>query len=338
MESIVVKVTTDTGHIGHGEAPATAVITGDTLPSIAWAIEGVIAPQLIGRSIEEFEDIMHLIQTAMVHNSSAKAALDMAIYDLFAQACERPLWKLLGGYRNVLKTDLTISLNTTEQMIEDSLRAAAEGYDTLKIKVGRNGAEDIERICQIYAALPPNIRLRIDANQGWTPKIAVRVIRALEDRGVEMDFVEQPVPAEDITGLQFVTEHVLTPILADESVFSVCDAVNIIQRHAADIINIKLMKTGGIYQAQTICNLAETYGVQCMIGCMLEGGIAATAAAQFAGAKRNIHFVDLDGPSLGVRNPVRGGATFNGAHICLTDASGLGIQEIDDLHRFLIQG
>ena len=166
MESVVVEVMTDTGHIGFGEAPATAVITGDTLPSITWAIEGVIGPVLLGREITELEEIMHLIQSAMVHNSSAKAALDMAIYDLSAQNLNIPLWKLLGGCRKELETDMTISENPVKQMIEDSLRAVEEGYGILKLKVGKNGIEDAEKVLQIRRELPEDIRLRIDANQG----------------------------------------------------------------------------------------------------------------------------------------------------------------------------
>lgn len=328
MESVVVEVMTDTGHTGFGEAPATAVITGDTLPSITWAVEGVIGPALLGREITQLEEIMHLIQNAMVHNSSAKAALDMAVYDLFAQNLNIPLWKLLGGYRNELETDMTISENPVKQMTEDSLRAVEEGYRILKLKVGKSGIGDAEKVLQIRRELPKDVRLRIDANQGWTPKTAVRIIRELEELGLEMEFVEQPVSAGDREGLKYVTDHVTTQILADEAVFSVRDAAELIRMRAADLLNIKLMKTGGIYPAQTLCSLAGAYGVKCMIGCMLEGAVAATAAAHFAGGRSNIGYVDLDGPILGKTNPVDGGAVFGGHLIRLTDAPGLGIRRI----------
>lgn len=338
LESIVVEVLTDSGHIGRGEAPATAVITGDTLPSIAWAIEGVIGPAVIGRDIMELEELMHWIQTGMVHNSSAKAALDMAVYDLFAQNLHVPLWKLLGGYRSKFETDMTISVNPVEQMIEDSLRAVAEGYRVLKVKVGKDWEEDIQRVAQIHYELPSSVRLRIDANQGWSAKTAVRVIRNLEEQGIKMEFVEQPVPAMDLEGLRYVTEQVHTPILADEAVFSVRDAAELIRMRAADLLNIKLMKTGGLYNALTICNLAEAHGISCMIGCMLEGGIAATAAAHLAGGKSNIGYADLDGPILGKTNPVVGGASFDGPMIRLSEEPGLGIMEVRDLRRIHIQG
>lgn len=335
MESLVLAMHTDTGHVGWGEAPATAVITGDTLPSIAWAVEGVIGPQLIGGDVEAREELLHRVHTAMVHNTSAKAAIDMALYDLWGQKLGSPLWKLLGGFRNTLETDLTISAGSPETMAEDSRRAVEEGYRILKVKVGRDSAGDLERLCRIREAVPPGTRLRVDANQGWTPKEAVRMIRAMEDRGLDVELVEQPVGAEDLAGLEFVTSRVLTDILADEAVFSLRDGVEIIRRRAADLINLKLMKTGGLYQAELLCGLAQAHGVGCMMGCMLEGGVAATAAAQFAAAKRNVRLVDLDGPSLGRFNPVQGGARFDGPIIRLPDTPGLGITGVQGLEPLM---
>ena len=317
MESVIVEVHTDTGHMGRGEAPATAVITGDTLPSIAWAVEGVIGPRLIGGDIEERELLLHRVHTAMVHNTSAKAALDMALYDLYGQHLGVPLWKLLGGFRNTVETDLTISVGTADSMAVDSLRAVEEGYRILKVKVGRDSAGDLDRLRRIREAVPRDIRIRVDANQGWTPKEAVRIIRAMEDQGLEVELVEQPVRADDL-----------------EAVFSLRDGVELIQARAADLINIKLMKTGGLYQAELLCGLAQAYGVGCMMGCMLEGGVAATAAAHFAAAKENVRLADLDGPSLGRFNPVLGGARFDGPVIRLPDAPGLGITGVQGLEAW----
>ncbi len=336
MESIVVKVQTDTGHIGWGEAPATAVITGDTLPSIAYAIESVIGPQLIGQDVSQLEELMHIIQTSMAHNTSPKAALDMAVYDLFAQRQNTPLYKLLGGYTNTIETDITISLNPVDVMIEDSLRAVAAGYHILKIKVGSSYHDDVDRIIKISDELPDDIKIRIDANQGWSPKTAVRVIKTLEELGVEMELVEQPVKADDIEGLDLVTKSVDTPILADEAVFSMRDAKRLLDIRAADFINIKLMKTGGIHSAIDICSLALSHLIPCMMGCMLEGGIAATAAAHFACAKRNIIYVDIDGPLLASTNPVKGGAVFGQPYIQLSEAAGLGIEDVEGLVRYKV--
>lgn len=331
MESLVVELHTDTGHIGYGEAPATAVITGDTLPSIAGAAAGFIGPRLLGVDVADLEELAHRIQGSMVHNTSAKAALDMAVYDLYGQLYGAPLWRLLGGCRRELETDITISANDVDTMVQDSIRAVEEGYRILKVKAGRDSAGDLERLRRIRESVPSGIRLRVDANQGWKPKEAVRMIRTMEDQGLDIELVEQPVRAGDPGGLKFVTDHVLTDILADEAVFSLQDAVEIIRTRAADLINIKLMKTGGIYNALTLCKLAEAYGVGCMIGCMLEGGIAVSAAAHFAGAMQNVRLADLDGPALGRYDPVEGGASFCGRTIRLGDAPGLGIRKVAGL-------
>lgn len=331
LEDLVVKIITDTEHVGYGEAPPTAVITGDTIPSVAGAIQHFIAPRLIGMDISNLESVIDAIQSTMVHNTSAKAALDMAVYDLYGKLYGAPLYKILGGYRQSFTSDITISVNDVDTMVRDSVQAVKDGFDILKIKVGNDFSKDFERINEIRKAVPPQVKIRVDANQGWTPKEAVRIIRTMEDKALSIELVEQPVPAKDIDGLKFVTDNVLTDILADEAVFSVRDAVDIIKMHAADLINIKLMKTGGIYNALQICDVAKTFNVGCMIGCMLEANIAVTAAAHFAAAKKNILFADLDGPSLSQYNPVVGGAQFNGGQISLSDAPGLGIVLVDNL-------
>lgn len=325
VHDIVVRVVTDDGQEGFGEAPPTAVITGDTLGSIRCAIEDFIAPSLLGMEIENLDGIMKKLHGCILKNTSAKAAVDMAIYDLFAKSCKKPLYQVLGGYRKEFETDLTISVNEIDEMVEDSLKAVKQGFRILKIKVGKESLKDIERIKAIRQAVGSDVKLRIDANQGWTPKEAVQIIHTLEDMNIGIDLVEQPVSAHDFEGMKFVTARVTTPVLADESVFSVQDAIRLIQERAADLINIKLMKTGGIYEALKICSLAESYGVECMIGCMLESKIAVSAAAHLAAAKGVITRADLDGPSLCKTDPYTGGPIYQGSRILMTDDYGIGI-------------
>lgn len=329
INDVVVKVVTDTGHVGYGEAPPTAVITGDTIGSIKCAIEEFIKPKIIGLEIENIEEIMKRINNVLIKNTSAKAAVDIAIYDLFGQLYNAPLYKLLGGYRNEITTDITISVNSPEEMVQDSLDAVRKGYKTLKIKVGKDPRIDIERIQSIKKAVGNDIDLRVDANQGWNPKEAVTILREMEDMGLSIELVEQPVKATDLMGLKYVTDRVSIPVLADESVFSLEDAIWIIQNRAADLINIKLMKTGGIYNALKICSIAETYGVECMIGCMLESKLSVTAAVHLAAAKSIITKVDLDGPELCSVDPIEGGPIFKDYRIILTDEPGLGFKKIE---------
>src|SRR3546814_3669527 len=174
--------------------------------------------------------------------------------------------------------------------------------------------------------------LRLDANQGWTAKQAVYAMQALEDAGVRLELLEQPVKAQDIDGLKYVTDRVHRPVMADESVVGTLQVIDLIKARAADIINIKLMKTGGISNAIRIADIAALYGVECMIGCMLETSISVAAAVHVAVAKSGvITKVDLDGPSLCAFDPVDGGVTFNESEISISDAPGLGIREIRGL-------
>ncbi len=328
VEDIIVIIETDTGHVGYGEAPPTGPITGDTTGAIIGAIEDHIKKHIIGMDIENMEDIMLKLDSSIVKNTSAKAAVDIAIYDLYGQLYKAPVYKLLGGYRKEIITDITISVNAPEEMARDSIEAINQGYKTLKIKVGKDSSLDIKRMKAIRAAVGYDVDLRIDANQGWAPKEAIHTLRKMEDAGLNIELVEQPVLAHDFEGLKLVTDNVSIPVLADESVFSPRDAMTIIQMRAADLVNIKLMKTGGIHNALKICSIAEIYGVECMIGCMLEAKVSVTAAAHLAAAKSIITKIDLDGPVLCSEDPVYGGATFEDYKITLTDEPGFGFKEI----------
>lgn len=328
VEDVIVEIYTDTGNIGFGEAPPTGVITGDTTGAIIGAIEDHIKKSILGMEIENFEAIMQKLNSCIVKNTSAKAAVDIALYDLYGQLYKAPLYKLLGGFRKEITTDITISVNEPDEMVRDSIDAIKRGYSTLKIKVGKDSKKDLERMKAIRQAVGYDVNLRIDANQGWKPKEAVKVLRKMEDEGLQIEFVEQPVIAHDIDGLKFVTDNISIPVLADESIFSPMDALNILKTRAADLINIKLMKTGGLYNALKICSLGEIYGVECMVGCMLEAKVSVTAAVHLACAKSIITKIDLDGPVLCKEDPVNGGAIFNESKIILTDEPGLGIKSI----------
>jgi len=332
VEDIVVSIHTDTGHVGYGEAPATAVITGDTHGSIVSAIHKFIAPRVIGEDIANLNRITHLIQGSLERNTSAKAAVEIAVYDLWGQLYDAPLYKMLGGGEPVITTDITISVDHIDKMVADSLSAVDRGFESLKIKVGKDIGVDIERVKAIYAAVEGRALLRLDANQGWTAKQAVYAMQSLEEAGVRLELLEQPVKAQDVDGLKYVTDRVHTPVMADESVFGPLEVIDLIKRRAADIINIKLMKTGGISNAIRIADIAALYGVECMIGCMIETSISVAAAVHVAVAKSGvITKIDLDGPSLCAFDPVDGGVTFNESEISVSDAPGLGIREIRGL-------
>ena len=325
VEDILVELHTDTGAVGYGEAPPTGPITGDTAGGIIGAVRELIAPALIGQEVDAFEAVAARVQKAGVHNTSAKAAVDMALWDLYGQLHGIPVHKLLGGARRQLVTDITISVNPPEQMAADARDAVARGYDCLKVKVGADPALDTARLAAVRAAAGDSVCIRIDANQAWSPRQAVRILNEMQDKGLALELVEQPVPADDLEGLAYVTRHSWVPVMADESVFSPADALRIMQHRAADFINIKLMKCGGLTNALRIAAAAEVYGVECMIGCMLEAKVAVNAAVELACARSIITRVDLDGPVLCSVDPVVGGAQFDEKVITVSDAPGMGI-------------
>ena len=329
-EDIIIKVITDTGNIGFGNAPPTAVITGDSQDSIISAISQVIAPQIIGMDIEHLEQLCQKIDKSMLHNTSAKACVNIAIYDLFSQKCQMPLYKLLGGYRSSLKSDLTISLKEPEQMAIDAIEAVSNGYQDLKIKVGNDPKLDLERIIAIRKAVGKNINIRLDANQGWKVKEAIQLIKQLESNNLNIELIEQPVIAHDFQGLKKVTENVSTLIMADESAFGVHEVFELLSTRACDLINIKLMKAGGIHNALKIADMASICGIDCMMGCMLESKVGITASASIAASKAIITRADLDAADLLADDPIIGGIRYDKNQIILNETPGLGITDIID--------
>ena len=187
VEDVIVELHTDTGAVGYGEAPPTGVITGDTTGAILGAIQDHIAPALLGRDLDEFEDLTAAVQKALVHNTSAKAAVDMALWDLLGQKYSAPVYRMLGGARRNIVTDITISVNPPEEMARDARTAVQRGYDCLKVKVGKEPEKDIARLSAIRGAVPKETCIRIDANQGWTPKEAVRIlVNDLKKQGIAL--------------------------------------------------------------------------------------------------------------------------------------------------------
>ncbi|WP_087973615.1 mandelate racemase/muconate lactonizing enzyme family protein [Oceanobacillus rekensis] len=330
-ETIIVKVTCDDGTVGWGEAPPTHVITGDSMSSIQYAIEAIFKPLLIGESLIAREQLFEKIEKSMVRNTSAKAAIDMALYDCIAQLAKLPLHQFLGGYHERLETDYTVSVNSPEDMAADARKYINDGFSVLKIKVGKNDiATDIERIKKVRKEIGPKVVIRLDANQGWQAKEAVRAIRKMEELGLDIELMEQPVKAHDLEGLKYVTNHTETPIMADESVFLAHDAKQVLDMGAADLINIKLMKAGGIHEAIKIAKLSSIYGVDCMVGSMIETKIGITAAAHFAASQPNVTRYDFDAPLMLKGDIANGGITYHGSTIELGNEPGLGIKSIND--------
>ena len=328
LETIIVRVKTRSGIVGYGETAPTFAITGDSTKSILEAIN-LIKKNLLGRSVLDFNELLKIVHNSVEKNFSAKSAMEIALYDIFAQNVKMPLYRMLGGSKKNFKTGITISLNEKDIMVQDSLQAVENGYKSLKIKLGSDYKEDIQRIEAISNVISKDISIKLDANQGWTPTESVKFLNAIEEKGISVELIEQPVKKDDLEGLKYIKNRTSIPLLADESVFSPKDAIRILEEEAVDFINIKLDKCGGISKAMLISDICKIYGVKCMIGCMLEGPISVGAAAHVASAKSDtITMLDLDAPLLCESLPVVGGAKFNSCDIELSDGYGLGIGQL----------
>jgi len=332
IDDVVIMIDTDTGNVGYGSAPTVLRTMGETHRSIIDAIRHGIEPHITGMDISNLNQITTRVQQSLVRNHSAKSAVEIAVYDLFGQLHDAPLYKLLGGGVPRLSTDFTISVDYIDKMVSDSLKTVEQGFDAIKVMAGKDVGLDIKRVEAIYAAIGDQALIRLDGNEGWKPKEALVAIRELEARGIPLELVEQPVAGHDREGLRYVAERVSTPILTDEAIQSPLDAIELIRMRAADMINIKLGRLGGISNAIKIADIASLHNVECMAGCVTESSISVAAAAHVAVAKANIITkIDLDAPALSKSNPVKCGTVFDGPTITITDAPGLGVEAIDGL-------
>ncbi|AVP97790.1 dipeptide epimerase [Ahniella affigens] len=329
VDDIAVILDTDVGIQGYGSAPATAAITGDTHGSIVAAITEHLAPRLIGRSIACLHELLQANDAAIAHNNNAKAAIDMALHDLWATFLAQPLCVALGGQPSVLETNLTISLNAPDAMLADAAAAVARGFRALKIKLGGDPASDLARVRHLHAHLDGQVELRLDANQAWNARQTVQILRALEQDGIQPAWIEQPVPAADIAGLRHIREHVATPVMVDESVFDLRQLLRVLELQAADLVNLKLMKAGGIRNTLMLADLCRQFGVPCQIGCMLESALGVSAAAHVAAARRDvIRFIDLDAAALCLEPGIVLDTRFEHALIHVNHTPGLGVREL----------
>jgi len=328
VDCVLIKIDTDGGLTGYGSGSPVPVITGETVHSVIGASQ-FIGEQLVGMGLENWELLFHKLNSCIIGSPSAKAAIDMAIYDLLAQSLGIPLYQLLGGKSQELTTDITISLASPEEMVAECRARMEEGFSIVKIKVGGDPKTDIERLKRINDSLSGSALLRIDANQGWSAKEAVYVCRALERAQVPIDLIEQPVAAHDVQGMRFVRENTLFSVFADESIFSPTDALRYIEQSAIDGINIKLMKCGGIYNALKIVAIAKAAGLPCMIGSMMESHLSVLAAAHLATSKTTINRFDLDAPIFCKTNPLAGKLSYDRAKVCISADPGLGTDSID---------
>ncbi len=323
VNSIVIKINTDSGLTGTGECNPLVYIVGETQES-EFEMAKKICSILKGKDPFAIEDRLLEIERTLPGNYTLKSAFDMALYDLLAKKAELPLYRLLGGGNTrEICTDLTVSLDTPERMAVKALNYKKEGIKSIKVKLGTTLKEDVARIKAIREAVGNEVSIRVDANQGWDRVTAVKILKALEPFDIE--HCEEPVPCRDNRGLLRVRENSPIPIMADESVFDHKDAFRLAAMGACDYFNIKLSKSGGIHTALKIIAIAEASGFKCQVGCMNETRFALTALTHLATAKNNIVFFDIDSSFFQASDPVTGGIEYKGSGLWqLPETPGIG--------------
>jgi len=321
-QNILIRIHTDAGYYGVGECSAFPMIVGET-QATCFEMARDFATLWKGRDALALETRMEELHAFTAFNATIKSAFDIALHDLAAKAAGQPLYQFLGGKKKDIETDLTIGIDTPANMAQKAIQFKADGVRMIKIKLGRNGQEDVQRVQQIRAAVGEDIILRIDANQGWDFDTARQALQQMEPLNVQ--FCEQPMRAWNDPRLPELRRHVPVKIMADESVFNHHDALRLITADACDYVNIKFAKSGGILEATRINALCEQHGIPCMMGGMLESRVALTAFAHFALAHDNIIFHDMDTCMLGHKaDPVTGGVRYKGYFLEIPDTPGLG--------------
>ncbi len=336
IETVLVEVVDSDGATGWGEAPQVWQVTGDSLAGSQACLDGPIAAALVGAPADP-QDAAPSVQRCVVGNRSAKMAADVALHDLAARRAGVPLAAHLAAYAGVgdrpvatqVRTDVTLAAGEPDDLARAAIARVAEGFGTLKLKVGAaaDAATDVARVRAVRDVVGPGVALRLDANQGWDAFEAVRVITALEDAGLGVELVEQPVPADDLLGLAHVTAHVATPVMADESLFTLADLVEVIRLDAADLVNVKLAKCGGLTPALELLRIATLHGFGTLVSSMMEShvGVGAAAALVAAVGTGTMPLPDLDAAWWAVASPYDGGPAYRGDRLVLSPDPGLGI-------------
>ena len=322
--NVQITVETESGVYGVGAAAPVGYVTGESVESVLAALEAV-GPKFQGQPLDRLQPLLSQADTFLKDAPAARAGLEMALYDLWARRWNIPLWQHFGGAQTRLTTDLTIPLVSPQEATELARAAWADGFRSLKIKVGDTAGREADwaRIEAITTAIP-GVRLRIDANQAFAPDEAVKFAHAISASGAIIDLLEQPVAKEDIDGLKYVRERTEIPIFADEAARSVSEVLHLLREDAVDGINVKLMKSG-IGGALQIIALCRIFRKKLMLGCMLETGLGIAAAAQIAAGTGAFDYLDLDSHRL--LRPIEGlsgGFTVDGEELVMPGSHNAG--------------
>lgn len=323
-ELVFVALHDEKGFTGYGAASPVDPLTGDDFESATRALREALVPAVEGTDVADLAAAIARAEAASPKTRSALAALDIALHDLQARRRGIPVVAMLGGARRRLVTSVTVGIGAPEAMAEAARRHVARGYRAIKVKIGEDAALDQARLRMIRDAVGPAIRIRVDANQGYTAAEAAEMARGLDSLSIEL--FEQPVAAADTEGLRGAGRATRAPIVVDEAVKVAADLAPLIAARAARGANIKLMKCGGILEALRIDRDLSAAGWSSLVGCMDESRVSIAAAAHFAAASASTEWIDLDGHLDLAADPFSGGFEMIDGEIVLGDAPGLGVR------------
>ncbi|MCC5801760.1 mandelate racemase/muconate lactonizing enzyme family protein [Rossellomorea vietnamensis] len=323
MPSIILEMETDEGIIGYGEAVADEHVTGETWESTFQVLQHTLAPKMIGENPFHIEKIHELMDQAIYNAPTAKAAIDIACYDLIGKKVNQPVYQLLGGrYHDEFQITHVLSITDPDTMADEAAGMIEKGFQSFKMKVGTDVDQDIERIRKVRERVGWDVPIRVDVNQGWkNSSQTLKALRHLQD--LNIDWLEQPVLADDVDGMVRIKSKTDIPLMIDEGLKGVRDMCEIIGKQAADKVNIKLMKSGGIYPSVKLAHMAEMAGMECQVGSMVESSIASAAGFHMAFSKKVITSVELTGPIKFSKDI--GDLHYDVPFIRLSDKAGLGV-------------
>ena len=305
--NVFVRLHTTGPQCGLGCAAPDLHVTGESIPGTIQALQEVGDAVLRRTDPLRRVRLLDRLRGPLADHPSARAAFDLALHDLLGKVCGVPLYRILGGFRDRIRTSITIGILPEEETLEQARSFVDQGFRALKLKGGLNPELDIERVLRVRAAVGPRVELRFDANQGYTVEQAVRFVEQTKAAGVEI--IEQPTPSGQPHLLGHVTRRVSIPVMADESLLSLVDAFRIAKGGLADMVNVKLMKVGGIDEALAVNAVARSAGLEVMVGCMDEAALAISGALHFALARPNVAYADLDG-YIGLKGDPTSGAVI----------------------------
>jgi L-alanine-DL-glutamate epimerase-like enolase superfamily enzyme len=320
--NIFLRMETNGRTVGYGCAAPDEQVTGETAGATLDIINNVAAPVIKGSDPLRPTLLLEKLKPLLKNYPSALAAVDMALFDIMGKVSTLPLWRLLGGFRDRIKTSVTIGILSENETVYQARKLISQGFKCLKLKGGIDVDSDIIRVLKVREAVGKGIELRFDANQGFTVEEAVRFVK--KTRKAQLELIEQPTPKGQPGMLGRVTSGVPIPVMADESLMTLRDAFRIARRDLADMVNVKIMKVGGISEALQINAVARSAGLEVMVGCMDEAALAIAAGLHFALARPNVVYADLDG-HLGLLNdPSKSSVILHNGTLFPTNKPGLG--------------